>query len=81
MHEYRTKLSENGRVLIPAVVRHQLHLQPGQELIIRVTGHELHLTSWEQSLKKIQSEVKRHAKNRCLSEELIAERRKEARNE
>jgi len=66
MREYRAKLSENGRILIPAALRRQLNIEPGEELILRFDHNELHLYSLKQSLKKAQHLVQKHAKNKSL---------------
>ncbi len=70
MNEYRTKLGEDGRVIIPAACRRQLHLEPGEELIIRVENSEMHLFKLKHSLEKAQSLVKHYAKNRSLVKKL-----------
>jgi len=70
MNEYRVKMSENGRILIPAALRRQLHIEPGEELVIHVDDNELHLYSLKYSLKKAQNLVRKHAKNKSLINEL-----------
>lgn len=70
MQEFRTKISENGRIIIPAICRRQLHLVPGQDLIIRIENEELRIYSINHSLKKAQDLVGKHAKNKDLVKEL-----------
>lgn len=77
MNEFRIKLGENGRVLIPATCRRQLNLVSGQELIIKIEDHELHLFSLEHSVKKAQQLVQRYAKNQSLVKKLIKNRQED----
>lgn len=81
MSEIRTRMSEDGRVVIPAVYRHQLNLEPGEELIISLDDDELRITSLKHSLKKAQALVKKHAKNQSLVKKLLKARKEEAKHE
>lgn len=78
MSEHRVKLQENGRIVIPANYRKQLHLEPGEELILRVEENGLHLYSLKQSIHKAQSIVKRYAKNQSLVAELQRMRKEDS---
>jgi len=66
MKEYRARLGENGRFVIPANCRRQLQLVSGDELILRVEDSELHVMSLKHSLKNAQSIVQQHAKKQSL---------------
>lgn len=81
MVEYRTKMGEDGRIVIPSDCRRQLHLQPGEELIIHIDNNELHVYSLKHSLKKAQEAVKKYAKGSSLVEKLKEMRKKENNNE
>lgn len=81
MNEFRIKMGENGRLLIPAVCRRQLNLVSGQEVIVKIEDDELHLFSLEHSLKKAQQLVKKHAKNQSLVKKLMKNRREDLLNE
>ena len=70
MREYRAKLGESGRFVIPATCRKALHFEPGEELILRVEKGELHVFSLKQSLKKAQSIVQHYAKQQSLVDKL-----------
>jgi len=52
MLKYKTKISGDGRIVIPAPCRHYLQLKPGEELIIRIDNGELHLLSAKQLKRK-----------------------------
>jgi len=79
MQTETTKLSENGRIVIPAGVRKALGYQSGEILTLRVEEDGLHVQSLKQALTRAQAVVMELAEpERSLSEELIAERRLEA---
>jgi AbrB family looped-hinge helix DNA binding protein len=81
MNEYRTTINENGRIIIPAILRKQLHLQPGEELVIRVENEELHIFSMQHALKKAQGLVRKYAKNKNLVKELKSMRKDDSHHE
>lgn len=81
MSEFRTCMGEDGRVVIPAAYRKQLHLTPGEELIIRLDNNELHLISLKHSIKKAQKLVQKYTKNKSLQKLLKEMRTKDAANE
>ncbi|NNM59013.1 MAG: AbrB/MazE/SpoVT family DNA-binding domain-containing protein [Legionellales bacterium] len=78
MNECRVKLQENGRIIIPANYRKQLHFEPGEELVLRIEENGLHLYSLKQSLRKAQSVVQHYAKNKSLVAELQRMRKEDA---
>ncbi|HZY60804.1 MAG TPA: AbrB/MazE/SpoVT family DNA-binding domain-containing protein [Candidatus Binataceae bacterium] len=76
---YGLKLGRQGRIVIPAQVRKALGLKPGDTLVCRSEGGRLILrprADVEEELWKTFANVKG-----SLSEELIAERRREAKRE
>lgn len=81
MREFRAKLGENGRILIPAYCRHQLQFEPSEELIIRMEGHELRIFSTKHALTQAQALVKKHAKGRSLVSQLKNMRKEDLKNE
>jgi AbrB family looped-hinge helix DNA binding protein len=81
MTEFRTKMSENGRITIPALCREQLHLEPGKDLIIRIDNEEMRIFSVEHSLRKAQKLVQKYAKNKSLLKQLKNMRSEDSRNE
>lgn len=77
-NETTVKISEGGRIVIPAEYRKQLGLEIGDELILRVEQGELKLLTHQQAIRQAQELVSRYVpKERSLSDELIAERRGE----
>ncbi len=81
MNEFRAKMAENGRIIIPAAIRHELGLLPGEELIIRLANDELHIFSLKHSLKKAQTTVQKYAKKQSLVHKLKMMRREDSDNE
>lgn len=81
MLEFRTKLGEDGRVVIPASCRRELHLIPGEELVVRVENNSLYLISLKQSLKKAQALTQKYTKKSSLVKILKAERTKDVSND
>lgn len=78
----RTRLNQQGRIVIPAECRAAAGLKPGDDLIVEVVGEgDLRLRTREQALKEAQRIVARYGSNRDLVAELIAERREEAHRE
>ncbi len=79
-----TRVSQGGRVVIPAELREQLNLKQGDELVIEVKNGALILTSKQQRIAQIRDEIRvglSLAQGRSLADELIAERRAEATKE
>jgi AbrB family looped-hinge helix DNA binding protein len=82
MNVTRTRLSENGRVVIPAAIREQLGLQPGDDLAILVVDGEIRISSLRQAIRRAQALVRRYVPAEVsLVDELLAERRAEAARE
>ena len=78
----RTRINQQGRIVIPAECRAAAGLKPGDELLIETVGEgELCLRTREQALRKAQQIVARYSSGRDLVAELIAERRDEAARE
>lgn len=73
------KIGENGRLVIPAKIRHALGLQAGDTVVMRVEDNEVRLSSLRQAVKRAQDLVRLHIPNDVsLVDELLVERRREA---
>jgi len=80
--ETRLRVNENGRVVIPASFRKALGIQAGDEVILRMEDDELRITTMKRQIERAQRLVRKYVKpGVSLVDELIAERRREARNE
>ncbi len=75
-------MSENGRIVIPAAYRKAMGLKGGEALIIRLDEDGLHIQSRAQAIKRAQAIIRRYVpEGVSLVDELIAERRREAKRE
>ena len=76
------RLNENGRIVIPSPLRRQMGVSPGDSLVMEVEDGVLRIESYRARIRRIQEEFRQFAKPGILaSDELIAERREEARRE
>jgi len=82
MSETRVNLDAGGRLVIPAAYRKALGVRPGDSVVVALDGREVRVFSPREALRRAQAAVRRHVpRGRRLSEELIAERRREAARE
>jgi len=82
MNEVRSRVNENGRIVIPLAMREALGIAPGDELILRLEDDELRITTLGRRIENARQLVRKHVKSgRSLVDELIAERRKAAQRE
>lgn len=69
-------MSANGRVVIPAGIRREVGLEPGDELAVEVEDGRVVLESRDNLLRRIQAEWQAAAGGRSMVDELLAERRR-----
>lgn len=82
MEQARARLSENGRLVIPAAFRHALGLKPGDQLVMRIEDGELRISSSRQALARARKLLKQYIPpGKDLTQSLIEDRRKEAERE
>ena len=75
-------VSSGGRIVIPAKLRKAIGLRTGDSVIIRLTEDGLVITTPERAVRAAQALVKQFvADDRQLVDELVAERRQEAKQE
>lgn len=80
--ETRTRINPNGRVVIPASYRKALGIKVGDEVILRMEDDELRITTMKRKIERAQRIARKYVKpGVLLSDELIAERREEAKRE
>ncbi len=79
MTEVRVKVSQGGRVVIPAEFRRALGLEIGDDVLLRLEEGQLRLITRRQAIKEAQELVRHYIpEGRSLVDELIAERRNDA---
>jgi AbrB family looped-hinge helix DNA binding protein len=78
MGEFKTRLGDGGRLVIPAKYRKALDLKPGDEIVMLLEKNEIRVMGSQQAIKQAQAIVRRYIpEGRSLSDELTQERREE----
>ncbi len=78
----KTKVTQGGRIVIPAEMRKQLGIEIGEEVNLTLEDDMVKISTQKIALRRIQKAVKLFGKkDHSIVDELIAERRKEAENE
>jgi AbrB family looped-hinge helix DNA binding protein len=72
-------LGPQGRLVVPAAFRRELGLEEGSSLAVRTEGRRLILEPRREVLRRIRSRYAKGPKH--LSDELVSDRRAEARRE
>lgn len=76
MYQIKTKLGEDGQIIIPSEFLKALGLEVGDVLILRLEDGEVRIFTPKQAIRRAQELVKEYLpEDRSLSDELIAERR------
>ncbi|MER8956947.1 AbrB/MazE/SpoVT family DNA-binding domain-containing protein [Mesorhizobium sp. M0833] len=76
----RVKLGEGGRFVIPAAMREEMGVKPGEEMILHVENGELRVRSWLQNLRRVQAELSALKQpGESVVDEFLKERREEQR--
>lgn len=76
------KIGPQGRVVIPVTMRRALGMEPGENVLASIEDGRLVLEQREAILRRLQDEVRGSVPpGVSLVDELIAERREEARRE
>lgn len=82
--EFRATLrvAEGGRIVIPAEARERLGLKAGTEVVMTIEDDQATLVNAKAARHRARQRLRRYiAPGTCLSEELMAERKKEAERE
>jgi len=78
----KARLSPNGRIVIPAAVREQMGVKPGEWLYMDFEDGALRIETFPARIRRIQREVAKYIRpGVSVVDELISERREEARRE
>jgi len=78
---YILQLDDRGRIVLPKVIRELLQLQPKEKLMASVKNGTLKITLAREQIAKARGLLAKVSPKRCLSDELIADRRREAKLE
>lgn len=79
MQEYSVAIGQNGRIVIPTAMRKALNLQKGQRLLLRIQNDAIVMEKAADVINKLQQRFKTIPVS--LANELIAERRLEAKKD
>ena len=80
--EARLKINDNGRIVIPAPFRKALGINAGDLVILSIEEDELRITTLKHRIERAQRHVRKYVKpGVSLVDELIADRRAEAKRE
>ena len=80
-HKENVIVGDQGRIVIPARLRHEMGIKEGDELMARVKDGQLVLEELHHALERVRSKVVAAGEGRSGVEELIQERLREARKE
>ncbi len=80
LKRYSITLDERGRLVLPARLRRKLDVKAGDRLLVMVEGEGTFrvVSAWEQA-RRLRGVCRDLAPGRSLADELIAERKDEAR--
>ena len=80
--EIRTRISQNGRIVIPAAFRKALRIDDGDELVLRLEDDELRITTLQRRIQRAQERARRYVKpGTSPVDELLKERGEAAKRE
>jgi bifunctional DNA-binding transcriptional regulator/antitoxin component of YhaV-PrlF toxin-antitoxin module len=83
MEQFTVRVDGSGRILLPAKVRKQMNLRKDTQLIARLEKQKLVLNTRADVIREVQELFSRYRPKggKLLSDELIEDRRREARRE
>ena len=77
-----TKIAEGGRIVVPSAFRKALGLKPGDAVVLVLKDDEVRLLTPERAIRRAQEIVRRYVpEGKSLVDELLEERREDARRE
>lgn len=82
MQMVKTRVTQGGRIVIPAEMRKQLGIEIGEKVSLSVENNSIRILTQKEAIRKAQELVRKCVpEGVSLVDELIADRRKEAANE
>jgi len=80
--EVRTRIGEKGRLVIPAEIREAMGIKTGDSVDVSFDNYEIRVSTMRSRIRRAQERARQIIRpGVSLSEELMAERREEARKE
>lgn len=78
----RTKVTQGGRIVIPADMRRRLGIEVGEDVNLALDGQSVRILTQKESIRMAQKLFRKFVpEGVSLVDELIAERRQESENE
>jgi AbrB family looped-hinge helix DNA binding protein len=74
---YMLQLDDRGRIVLPKIIRELLRLHPKEKVMASIKEGALRITPVKVQIAKARGSLAKISPKRCLSDELIAERRRE----
>jgi AbrB family looped-hinge helix DNA binding protein len=83
MNAIRARVSESGRISLPAEFRKAVGLDRGGDVVVELDGHEIRIRTLDEVVAQAQALTHRllHGKNDASVDAFLAERRREAERE
>ncbi|MFC5567060.1 AbrB/MazE/SpoVT family DNA-binding domain-containing protein [Rubellimicrobium aerolatum] len=82
MPAQRVRIIEGGKLIIPASMRRELGIGTGDTVLVDVEDGELRVRSLSKAIARAQAILRRHVpEGVSLTDDLIADRRREAQRE
>jgi antitoxin PrlF len=76
-----TRVSETGRLTVPASVRSALGLERGGEVVLEIVDGELHMRTVGQAMDRARAMARKLLRGKTTVDEFLADRRYEAARE
>jgi AbrB family looped-hinge helix DNA binding protein len=77
----KTRVDQNGRIVIPAEVRRRLGVEPGDEVVLDVGPNEIRLSSHHAAVGSLKRLVREGVRKPYSVEEFLKDRRRAAAEE
>jgi antitoxin PrlF len=81
MVAYRTRVNEQGRLVIPSDLRSAAGIAPGSEVVLEMCDGDVRIRSLDAAVRRVQDKYRRLARGRKVVDEFLAERRDAAKRE
>jgi AbrB family looped-hinge helix DNA binding protein len=81
MVAFRTRVNEQGRLVIPSELRAAAGIKPGSEVVLEACDGEVRIRNVDAAVTRVQEKYRRLARGRKIVDEFLAERREEAARE